>query len=280
MSISKQLFNIRRDGVIGDGRGNIFPLTTYDKEELIGITFFYGIWMGNPNNKSKKQLIKAIQSNKNYQKRIRREERNPRVNSVLKRTANKIIRELRQEARTESQQFEEPDFLDEVETQTSIAFNIMERANKTSSTDPDWYATELQSELSLAGGEMSVDEIRTGDFIFFGYSAEYPEDYEYYDRRPLAYILDMQNNKMLGCNVHYLNPDIRDGFAQTMLNKSAIQVPSVFSKTIHSYLYTNISSVFRVPAGEYGDIARLVTEDFIDANGEKYDITAVWDSVN
>ena len=90
----------------------------------------------------------------------------------------------------------------------------------------------------------------------------------------------MQNDKMLGCNVHYLNPEIRDGFAQTMLNKSAIQVPSVFSKTIHSYLYTNISSVFRVPAGEYGDIARLVTEDFIDANGEKYDITAVWDSVN
>jgi len=85
---------------------------------------------------------------------------------------------------------------------------------------------------------------------------------------------------MLGCNVHYLNPDIRDGFAQTMLNKSAIQVPTVFKKTIHSYFYTNISNVFRVPAGEYGDIARLVTEDFVDAGGEKYDITAVWDSVN
>ena len=49
---------------------------------------------------------------------------------------------------------------------------------------------------------------------------------------------------------------------------------------IRDSLYTNISSVFRVPAGEYGDIARLVTEDFIDREGEKYDITAVWDSVN
>ena len=66
---------MRRDGVVGDGKGNIFPLTSYDKDELIGITFFYGIWMGNPNNKSKKQLIKAIQTNKEYQKRIRREER-------------------------------------------------------------------------------------------------------------------------------------------------------------------------------------------------------------
>ena len=158
MSISKQLFNIRRDGVIGDGRGNIFPLTTYDKEELIGITFFYGIWMGNPNNKSKKQLIKAIQTNKDYQKRIRREERNPRVNSALKRTANKIIRELRQEARTESQQFEEPDFLDEAETQTSIAYDIMERANRTSSTDADWYANELQSKLGQIEAGMDVDD--------------------------------------------------------------------------------------------------------------------------
>jgi len=280
MSISKQLFNIRRDGVIGDGRGNIFPLTTYDKEELIGITFFYGIWMGNPNNKSKKQLIKAIQTNKDYQKRIRREERNPRVNSALKRTANKIIRELRQEARTESQQFEEPDFLDEAETQTSIAYDIMERANRTSSTDADWYANELQSKLGQIEAGMDVDEIRVGDFLFFGYTAEYPEDYDYYDRRPLAFILEMKNNKMLGCNVHYLNPEIRDGFAQTMLNKTAIQVPRSFNKTLHSYLYTNISSVYRIPTGEYGDIARLVTEDFIDRDGEKYDINAVWDSVN
>ena len=162
----------------------------------------------------------------------------------------------------------------------SVFYNIIERANVTASTGTDWYANELRSELTSLGAEMSVNEIRVGDFLFFGYTAEYPERYKYYDRRPLAFIMEMKNDKMLGCNVHYLNPDIRDGFAQTMLNKSAIQVPSVFSKTIHSYFYTNISSVFRVPAGEYGDIARLVTEDFIDANGEKYDITAVWDSVN
>ena len=162
----------------------------------------------------------------------------------------------------------------------SVFYNIIERANVTASTGTDWYANELRSELTSLGAEMSVNEIRVGDFLFFGYTAEYPERYPYYDRRPLAYIMDMKNDKMLGCNVHYLNPEIRDGFAESMLNKSAIQVPSVFNKTIHSYLYTNISSVFRVPAGEYGDIARLVTEDFIDREGKTYDITAVWDSVN
>jgi hypothetical protein len=162
----------------------------------------------------------------------------------------------------------------------SIFYNIIERANVTASTGTDWYANELRTELTSAGAEMIVSEIRVGDFIFFEYFAEYPQRYPYYDRRPLAFIMEMKNDKMLGCNVHYLNPDVRDGFAESMLNKSAIQVPAVFKKTIHSYFYTNISNVFRVPAGEYGDIARLVTEDFIDREGRTYDITAVWDSVN
>ena len=162
----------------------------------------------------------------------------------------------------------------------SIFYNIIEKANVTPSTGSDWYANELRSELTSAGAEMIVSEIRVGDFIFFEYFAEYPQRYPYYDRRPLAFIMEMKNDKMLGCNVHYLNPDVRDGFAESMLNKSAIQVPAVFKKTIHSYFYTNISNVFRVPAGEYGDIARLVTEDFIDREGRTYDITAVWDSVN
>ena len=123
--------------------------------------------MGNPNNKSKKQLIKAIQTNKEYQKRIRREERNPRVNTALKRAANKVIRELRQEARLE--ELAEQDFIEEPVIQTSIAYDIMEKANRTSATGPDWYASELQSELSLVDAEMGVDEIRVGDFYFWIY---------------------------------------------------------------------------------------------------------------
>ena len=51
----------------------------------------------------------------------------------------------------------------------------MEKANRTTSTGPDWYANELRSELSLADAEMGVNEIRVGDFLFFGYTARYPE---------------------------------------------------------------------------------------------------------
>ena len=288
MSIYNQLGAMRNDGVIGDGEGNVLPLTRYSKDELIGITFYYGIRLGNPNNKSKKQLIKTIQANREYQRRVRKEENNPRVNPVLRRTANKIIKELRKEAE-EERRLVDPDprdleLLDEVELEekgTDISYTIMEKANQTSGTDSDWYANELRSELSLAGMEMGVNEIRPGDFIFFGYTARYPERYPYYDRRPLAFIMDMKGDKMLGCNVHYLNPDIRDSFAQTMINKTAIQVPKVFEKTLHSYFYSNISGiVYSIPENEYGDIARLVTENFVDPDGMSVDINAVWDSVN
>ena len=286
MSIYNQLGAMRNDGVIGDGEGNVLPLTRYSKDELIGITFYYGIRLGNPNTKSKKQLIKTIQANREYQRRVRKEENNPRVNPVLRRAANKIIKELRKEAE-EERRLVDPDprdlellDIEEQEKETDISYTIMERANQTSNTDADWYAKELSSELSLAGREMSVNEIKPGDFIFFGYTARYPERYPYYDRRPLAFIMDMKGDKMLGCNVHYLNPDIRDSFALTMINKTAIQVPKVFEKTLHSYFYTNISGVYRIPENEYGDIARLVTEDFVDSDGMPVDLNAVWDSVN
>ena len=243
-------------------------LEKFSVAELRGITLGYDMRISNLGTKRKADLIKAIRSNAKYKADIRKKAKKAIVPEVVEDKEIEIVKD------------KEIPVVDEPEEQTNIAYNIMERANRTSSTGPDWYANELQSELSLAGTEMNVDEIRVGDFLFFGYTARFAERYPYYDRRPLAYILEMKNDKMLGCNVHYLNPDIRDGFAQSMLNKSAIQVPSVFSKTIHSYFYTNISGVYRIPEGEYGDIARLVTEDFVDGDGEKYDINAVWDSVN
>ena len=66
-----------------------------------------------------------------------------------------------------------------------------------------------------------------------------------------------------------------------MINKTAIQVPGPFKKTLHSYFYSNISGiVYSIPENEYGDIARLVTENFVDPDGMSVDINAVWDSVN
>jgi len=250
-------------------------LERYSIAELRGITLYYGMGISNLGTKTKKDLTKAIRANSTYQATRRRRKRPVTVTIEEQRQAQEEI-------------LQEPDprdlellDIEEQEKETDISYTIMERANQTSNTDADWYAKELSSELSLAGRELSVNELRPGDFVFFGYTARYPERYPYYDRRPLAFIMDMKGDKMLGCNVHYLNPDIRDSFAQTMINKTAIEVPGPFKKTLHSYFYSNISGiVYSIPENEYGDIARLVTENFVDPDGMSVDINAVWDSVN
>lgn len=250
-------------------------LERYSIAELRGITLYYGMGISNLGTKTKKDLTKAIRANQTYQATRRKR----------KRPVTVAIEEQRQ---SQEKILQEPDprdlellDIEEQEKETDISYTIMERANQTSNTDADWYAKELSSELSLAGREMGVNDLRPGDFVFFGYNARYSERYPYYDRRPLAFILDMKGDKMLGCNVHYLNPDIRDSFAQTMINKTAIEVPGPFKKTLHSYFYSNISGiVYSIPENEYGDIARLVTENFVDPDGMSVDINAVWDSVN
>ena len=228
-------------------------LENFSVAELGGITLGYDIKISNLGSKRKSDLIKAIRSNSKYRKDIRRKTRED-IEPLVKEfrdveTARRDVTRLLN--RPEPEEIAKQDFLDEVELEdkeTDISYTIMERANQTSNTDADWYAKELSSELSLAGREMGVNDLRPGDFVFFGYNARYSERYPYYDRRPLAFILDMKGDKMLGCNVHYLNPDIRDSFAQTMINKTAIQVPKVFEKTLHSYFYSNISGiVYSIP---------------------------------
>ena len=46
----------------------------------------------------------------------------------------------------------------------SIFYNIIERANVTASTGTDWYASELRSELTSIGAEMSVSEWQSEEF--------------------------------------------------------------------------------------------------------------------
>ena len=116
----------------------------------------------------------------------------------------------------------------------SIGERIKEKASGVAGTDPDWYANELYTELSEVG-ETRFPEI--GELCFFSYSAAYSEKYPFYDRRPLVYVMEYQNDKILGANLHYLNPDYRDGIAKGLLNKTSAILPK---KTLHRYFFSNI----------------------------------------
>ena len=65
----------------------------------------------------------------------------------------------------------------------TIGETIRERAQGSANLSPDWYANELYSELSQVA-ETRFPEI--GELCFFSYSAQFPEKYPFFDRRPLV----------------------------------------------------------------------------------------------
>ena len=92
----------------------------------------------------------------------------------------------------------------------TIGETIRERAQGSVDLTPDWYANELYTELSQVA-ETRFPEV--GELCYFSYTASFPEKYPFYDRRPLVYVMDIQEDKILGGNLHYLNPSYRGEIA-------------------------------------------------------------------
>ena len=157
----------------------------------------------------------------------------------------------------------------------TIGETIRERAQGSANLSSDWYANELYSELSQVA-ETRFPEI--GELCFFSYSAQFPEKYPFFDRRPLVYVMEFQQDKMLGGNLHYLNPDYRDGIAKGLVNKTSLILPK---KTLHRYFYSNIGDIFIIPPDpeEYASVAQLVTENFSNKYGQKVSPENAWDSI-
>ena len=74
----------------------------------------------------------------------------------------------------------------------TIGERIKERAE--GPEDADWYANELFAELNEYGEQRFP---KLGEMCFFSYDAAYPEQYPWYDTRPLVYVLEYQEDKLL-----------------------------------------------------------------------------------
>ena len=157
----------------------------------------------------------------------------------------------------------------------TIGETIREKAQSSADLTSDWYANELYSELSQVS-ENRFPEI--GELCFFSYSAAFPDKYPFYDRRPLVYVMDFQGDKMLGGNLHYLNPSYRGGIAQSLASKVSAILPK---KTLHRYFIRNMGDAYIIPPDpeEYKSIAELVTEKFSDKYGQKTSPQKAWDSI-
>ena len=159
-------------------------------------------------------------------------------------------------------------------TSATIGGRIKAKAEMSGGTDADWYANELYSELS------EVAEVRfpkIGELCYFSYSAAYPDKYPYWDRRPLAFIQAYEEDKILASNLHYLSPNYRGAVAKGLINKVSVTLPK---KTLHRYFFTNMGDTFIIPndSDEWGSVAELVTENFVNKYGRKVELQKVWDS--
>ena len=156
----------------------------------------------------------------------------------------------------------------------TIGERIRERAQGIANTGPDWFANELYTELSEVA-QVRLPEV--GELCFFSYTAQFPEKYPYYDRRPLVYVMDLQEDKILGGNLHYLNPSYRSVVAQNLVNTVGSILPK---KTLHRYFIANMGDTYIIPPDpeEYKSIAGLVTEKFSDKYGQKTSPQKAWDS--
>lgn len=147
----------------------------------------------------------------------------------------------------------------------------------------DWWTNALMNELRNKQkrdiNEEDTGFIKPGDLVFFLYSAKYPQRYEYWDKHPLSYVLDISYAEgwFLGANLHYLNPQYRGGVAQSFLNKEGIV--NAPKKTLHKYLFSGVmTEFFKVPEAEWKEVSLLPTEKFVDKRGQPVFKTKVWDA--
>ncbi len=151
----------------------------------------------------------------------------------------------------------------------SILENIL---NKTGGNliSGDWWREQLINEL----GDPDIDDsfsdtggFNPGKMYFYQYEA-ITEKLPYYDKYPLTYVIRVDNDGFLGCNLHYINLKYRDELARSLLNNSEQGAISVPKRTLHKYLYTGIrGELYPIPEDEWIDVAQVPTEEFIDMQG-------------
>lgn len=165
----------------------------------------------------------------------------------------------------------------------SISKEIKELENKKPQSK-SWYRSVLEEKLSNFNWQGSDNDIDTksinpnGSVYYFSYQAEYPQNYPYYDRYPMAYIININPGKgfFLGANLHYLHPEERADVAKILINKGGEWRGLVPTKCLHTYLILNCGTLYRVPPSEWVELSKLPTQDFRDSNGRYVSDSKIW----
>lgn len=116
------------------------------------------------------------------------------------------------------------------------------------------------------GDELQRDFNKTTTFprlfnlMFYKYKAKTRRDLPYYDKYPLAFVLDISEDHFFAVNLHYYSPQERLGLAMSL---SEDRIPR-FAKGAHKYLLSEVRSPYLILAQqEWQTMCLLPVEEFV-----------------
>jgi len=117
---------------------------------------------------------------------------------------------------------------------------------------------------------------RLFSLMLWEYRAKWRRELPFYDKYPLAYILDFKPNSFFAVNLHYYSPEERVGIARSLAEN---RIPR-FTKGAHKYLISEVRSPYLdFDTREWDTICLLPVEEFVrDMNGVEIPIPSnrVW----
>ena len=152
-----------------------------------------------------------------------------------------------------------------------------------SSASKEWYRTEVfasktiqyENDPSSLIREEQSDEVgnylqrdsnvmraypRLFSLMLYGYKAKYRDELPYYDRYPLAFVLDVSPTSFFAVNLHYYKPQQRIGIVQSLAEN---KIPRFESGT-HKYLLSEVRTPYlHLAEQEWETICMLPLEDFV-----------------
>lgn len=140
----------------------------------------------------------------------------------------------------------------------------------------DWYREQLAQKLPKniitdessdeVGDELERDRNITTTFprlynlMFYQYKAKWRRDLPFYDKYPLAFVLEKDARSFFAVNLHYYSPEERLGIAMSLAED---RIPR-FTKGAHKYLLSEVRSPYLVLAQqEWQTMCLLPVEEFV-----------------
>ena len=101
---------------------------------------------------------------------------------------------------------------------------------------------------------------RLFNLMFYEYKAKWRRDLPFYDKYPLAFVVETDDKSFFAVNLHYYSPEERLGIVSSLAED---KIPK-FRKGAHKYLLSEVRSPYLILAQqEWNTICLLPVEEFV-----------------